>query len=151
MSFQSCSSSVSSSDIFLRRWAARITFDFRFLVGSMKSMQASQSSHLCVGSILSWIGTDGQCLAAPHTHISALEPDQLTHPRLRDADWGEWVNAFTRKAPTHPELLMWYDNKITHQKEIYLNSYPLCGGDGVKVISKWWSGKDGSFWEKLVS
>jgi hypothetical protein len=33
-----------------------------------------------VGSILSWKGTDGQCLAALHTHISALEPDQLTQP-----------------------------------------------------------------------
>jgi hypothetical protein len=48
----------------------------------MKSMRDSQISHPFVSSILSWIGTDGQCLAALHTHISALEPDQLTQPRI---------------------------------------------------------------------
>lgn len=45
----------------------------------MKSVNDSQIVHPFVGSILSWIGTDSQCLAAPHTHISTLEPDQLTH------------------------------------------------------------------------
>jgi len=39
-----------------------------------------------VGSILSWKGTDGQCLAALHTHVCALEPDQLTQPCPRDVD-----------------------------------------------------------------
>ena len=39
-------------------------------------MSESQITHLFVGSILSWKGTDGQCLAALHTHFSALEPDQ---------------------------------------------------------------------------
>jgi hypothetical protein len=42
----------------------------------MKSMCESQIAHLCVESILSWKGTDGQCLAALHFHISALKPDQ---------------------------------------------------------------------------
>lgn len=54
---------------------------FGFWVAAMKSIRDSQISHLFVGSILSWIGTDGQCLAALHTHISALKPDQLTQPR----------------------------------------------------------------------
>ena len=42
----------------------------------MKSIEDSQIFYLCVESILSWIGTDGQCLAALHFHISTLEPDQ---------------------------------------------------------------------------
>jgi len=36
-------------------------------------------------SILSWRGTDGQCLAARHSSFSTLEPDQnLTQPLPRD-------------------------------------------------------------------
>jgi len=42
----------------------------------MKSMCESQITHPFVESILSWIGTDGQCLAALHFHISTLKPDQ---------------------------------------------------------------------------
>lgn len=50
----------------------------------MKSVRDSQISHLFVESILSWKGTDGQCLAALHFHISTLKPDQLTQPRVRE-------------------------------------------------------------------
>lgn len=81
MSFQSESSKVSSLLNFAKREARHIAFDLWFLGGSMKSMSESQITHPFVGSILSWIGTDGQCLAALHTHISTLEPDQLTQPR----------------------------------------------------------------------
>jgi len=50
----------------------------------MESMSESQITHLFVGSILSWKGTDGQCLAALHTHISALEPDQADSTLLEE-------------------------------------------------------------------
>jgi hypothetical protein len=49
---------------------------FGFLVANMKSMNESQIIHPFVGSILSWIRTDGQCLAALHSYISTLKPDR---------------------------------------------------------------------------
>jgi len=75
-SFQSSSSKVSSFEYFVIRRARHIAFDFGCLGGYMKSMCESQITHPFVESILSWIGTDGQCLAALHFHISTLKPDQ---------------------------------------------------------------------------
>jgi len=77
-----------------------------FLVATMKSMRDSQISHPFVSSILSWIGTDGQCLAALHTHISALEPDQLTQPRICEC-YIHILGGYARKSPTLPKL--WCD------------------------------------------
>jgi hypothetical protein len=50
----------------------------------MKSNTDSQVHVPFVKSILSWRGTDGQCMATLHLHISALKPDQLTQPCTRD-------------------------------------------------------------------
>jgi hypothetical protein len=60
-------------------------------------MKDSQIFHLFCGIHTVLEGTDGQCLAALHFHICALEPDQLTQPRAREfyirALWGN-VSAF---------------------------------------------------------
>lgn len=50
----------------------------------MKDTRANPSLCSVVRTILSWKGTEGQCLAALHSHISTLEPDQLTLPLTRD-------------------------------------------------------------------
>jgi hypothetical protein len=42
----------------------------------MKHSNSNLRIRCCVRSILSWKGTVGQCLAALHSHISTLEPDQ---------------------------------------------------------------------------
>lgn len=80
----------------------------------MKSMRESQISHLCVDSILSWIGTDGQCLAALHIHISALEPDQLTQPCLRDVDWSCQSLPLYEKSANNPKPPSVIDDHRSH-------------------------------------
>ena len=117
----------------------------------MKSMWESQISHLCVDSILSWIGTDGQCLAALHTHISALEPDQLTQPcqGKNILDYGSVrVFLFTRKAPTFPNLRVWLmiiDHTLKGDWSTLISAQWRCG---VKGSAKRWSGRE-SHNEKL--
>ena len=83
-----------------------------------------------VGSILSWIGTDGQCLAAPHTHISTLEPDQLTHPVLHECYmWnGRW-SSFQWETRTHPQNLRDYDCKVTNKGGQSKLAHYRCGSD----------------------
>jgi hypothetical protein len=82
-----------------------------FLVATMKNTHESQIVWFFVSSILSWIGTDGQCLAAPHTHISTLELDQLTHLGLTNLrarpEWTLISVRNTHSTPKPPWLWLW--------------------------------------------
>jgi hypothetical protein len=83
----------------------------------MKSIKESQIFYLCVGSILSWMGRMVKCLAALHTHISALEPDHFdSTSSVRYTLWKKSRLISLETSAEFPKTLSVIDDHRSHTK-----------------------------------
>lgn len=131
ISFQSSSVNFSPSERRNMREEEAAKFDFGFLVGNYGELRSfTKCSVPFEESILSWIGTHGQCLAAPHLFISTLEPDQLTQAPAENFSFSSKAYT-TKKVAQYFRPWVIYESKINNNGEL---SILLPHFRGVEVV-----------------
>lgn len=90
-----------------------------------------------VDTILSWLGTDGQCLAAFHIHISALEPDQLTHLCSTNVTcWTDDKHSFQWEKRIHHQNLRDYWQYVAIKGGCQRLAHFRCGSDWKRELEQ---------------